>query len=391
MPNPRKTMASPERRCAGEQSRRVLDLFAGAGGWEEGLRKLGLSVLGIEIEPNACATARAAGHERLQADVAKLDPQQFASVWGVVASPPCQAYSTAGKGLGRADKPLVIACAHELAAGNDSRAAWREGCRDQRSLLTVEPLRYALALRPRWVALEQVPTALELWSIFAGLLAPYGYHTAVGILSAERYGVPQTRKRAFLIASLDGQPTLPAPTHRSYNPRRSEIPEQELSLAPWVSMAKALDWNSDNQAHSTIRSVKAPAPTALTRGSAKWVGERPATTVTCDPRVHPPGHKHCATDPPGRYEPRRGVNAVHVTVCQAAILQGFRADYPWRGTLTRQFEQVGNAVPPPLAMRVLEEATRPSTAAISQAAPARPGRARKRRSTLLRCDRERGV
>jgi DNA (cytosine-5)-methyltransferase 1 len=164
--------AAPRRsRGARRQSGRILDLFAGAGGWEEGLRMLGLSALGIETDPHACATAEAAGHERLQADVAELDPLQFEPVWGLVGSPPCQAYSAAGKGLGRADKPLLIACAHELAAGNDSRRAWREGCRDPRSLLTVEPLRYALALRPRWVALEQVPAVLELWAVFAGLLA----------------------------------------------------------------------------------------------------------------------------------------------------------------------------------------------------------------------------
>ena len=184
---------------------------------------LGMSALAIETDEWACATSRAAGHECLQADVAALDPASLGPVWGVIGSPPCQAYSSAGKGLGRQDKPLVIACAHELAAGNDSRQERLAQCRDSRSLLTVEPLRYVLALRPRWVALEQVPAVLELWSVFAELLAAHGYHTATGVLSAERYGVPQTRKRAFLIASLDGPvqsaaadaPLIqPAPTRR---------------------------------------------------------------------------------------------------------------------------------------------------------------------------------
>jgi DNA (cytosine-5)-methyltransferase 1 len=91
------------------------------------------------------------------------------------------------------DKPLVIACAHELAAGNDTRAARLAGCRDQRSLLTIEPLRFALSLRPQWMAFEQVPAVLELWSLFAQLLAAHGYHAATGVLRAECYGVPQTR------------------------------------------------------------------------------------------------------------------------------------------------------------------------------------------------------
>jgi DNA (cytosine-5)-methyltransferase 1 len=436
-----------------KQPGKILDLFAGAGGWEEALRMLGLSALGIETEPWACETARAAGHERLQADVAELDPLQFKGVWGLVGSPPCQAYSTAGKGLGRLDKPLLIACAHELAAGEDSRKAWREGCRDQRSLLTVEPLRYALALRPRWIALEQVPAVLELWSLFAGLLGACGYHATAGVLSAERYGVPQTRKRAFLIASLDGPVRLPEPTHRSYNPRKPGVPDDERDLLPWVSMAEALGWigggivQTNNQTHggrrprglirpvrapartldtssgswtidadtaastacgrlawrngnqsnaairgvgdpaptvhfgkranqvewvpscldgrqcrTRLRPVREPAPTMLAAGLSKgtpiWTRERPATTIACDRRVHPGGHKQNAADPPGRYQQRRGKNAARVTVCQAAVLQGFPVDYPWQGARSRQFAQVGNAVPPPLAHRVLEEAIR---------------------------------
>ncbi len=450
----KKRRASPRR-----QPGKILDLFAGAGGWEEGLRLLGLSALGIETEPWACETARAAGHERLQADVATLDPHEFSPVWGLVGSPPCQAYSTAGKGLGRADKPLVIACAHELAAGNDTRAVRLKECRDPRSLLTVEPLRFALALKPRWVALEQVPAVLELWTLLAGLLSAHGYESAVGVLSAERYGVPQTRKRAFLVASLDGPVSLPDPTHRSYNARRKETPEDEQALLPWVSMAEALGWTpseevgfprrndtpskrdtgtyrkrdrrpacnpaptltaktrswtrkpcvqirrsgeritegfdptsapaqavttrvnrwqangvedgwawrNGNQRNAAVRAAEEPAPTvhfghALNQIEwvPAWTGRRPATTVACDRRVHPPGHKQNASDPPGRFEQRRGANAVRVTVCQAAVLQGFPADYPWQGTRTRQFEQVGNAVPPPLAYRVLEQAIRPS-------------------------------
>jgi DNA (cytosine-5)-methyltransferase 1 len=551
-PKSRKTAASQNSRRSGarKQAGKILDLFAGAGGWAEGLRMIGLSALGIETDPYACETARAAGHECLHADVTQLDPRRFRPVWGVIGSAPCQAYSSAGKGLGREDKPLVIACAHELAAGNDTRAIRLKECQDPRSLLTVEPLRFALALKPRWVALEQVPAVLELWTIFAGLLSAHGYHTAAGVLSAERYGVPQTRKRAFLIASLDGPVSLPEPTHRSYNPRRKETPEDEAGLLPWVSMAEALGWitseevgfprrnstpsnqpakgetgayrkrdrrpacnpaptltartrswtrkpcvqirrsgeritegfdptgapaqavttrvnrwqahgvstadpagaptdagwtserpaptlvttrrskdgalvgrqlppgqgverggwawRNGNQAHASIRAsgepaptvhfghalnqvewvpcayetrqrgarprpISKPAPTILAAGLAKgtplWAGKRPATTVACDRRVHPPGHKENAGDPPGRYEQRRGANAVRVTVEQAAVLQGFPAGYPWQGTRTRQFTQVGNAVPPPLARRVLEQAIKPSR-------PARRARAR---------------
>lgn len=118
------------------------------------------------------------------------------------------------------------------------------------------------------------------------------------------------------------------------------------------------------QCGARLRPVSEPAPTMLASGLAKgvplWAAQRPATTVACDRRVHPPGHKQNAADPPGRYEQRRGANAVRVTTTQAAVLQGFDPRYPWRGPRTRQFEQIGNAVPPPLALAVLAEAIKPS-------------------------------
>jgi hypothetical protein len=57
MPESRKTKAPPMSRRAStrKQAGKILDLFAGAGGWAEGLRMLGLNALGIETDPWACA------------------------------------------------------------------------------------------------------------------------------------------------------------------------------------------------------------------------------------------------------------------------------------------------------------------------------------------------
>ena len=47
----------------------------------------------------------------------------------------------------------------------------------------------------------------------------------------------------------------------------------------------------------------------------------------------------------------------HITVEEASVLQTFPPDYPWQGTKTQKFLQVGNAVPPLLALHVLSAAT----------------------------------
>ncbi len=443
----------------------IVDLFSGAGGWHEGLRLLGLDAMGVEWNPDACATARAAGHEVLQADIAELDPLAYPCT-GLIASPPCQAWSMAGKGGGQRDKALVVECLRDLAEGRDTREALAAQCEDPRSMLVVEPLRWALALRPEWVALEQVPPVLELWRMVAEVLRAEGYSVWTGILSSEQYGVPQTRKRAILMASRTRTVQPPAPTHQAYVKGEPQRHEHGLfgELLPWVSMAEALgacegpspspspsvtggggaaggvevfasksararargavaaEWVSNAQENATRRPVTDPAPTItaghdlaervwlragtnandvsrpegepamtlrfgermndvswvheppaptivagrrsdigglvgrqLAPGEGRNVGGRnwqaefpdadqPATTIAGDPRVPPRGHHE-----------RQMQDAVRVTVQEAAVLQSFRADYPWQGSRTAQFLAIGNAVPPLLARAILAE------------------------------------
>jgi DNA (cytosine-5)-methyltransferase 1 len=440
---------------------RAVDLFSGPGGWDEGLAPLGLRLLGIEWDAAACATREAAGHETRQADVAALEPLEFAPCDLLIGSPPCQAFSTAGKGLGLKDVPQIHATADALAAGRDVRAELQPRLADARSLLVVEPLRWALALMPRLVACEQVPAVLPLWERFAEILRTRGYWTWTGLLTAEQYAVPQTRERAFLMASLAGPVQPPAPTHQRYIAARKELEhetlfdagERERSVArgeehllPWISMAEALGWQegsaeyrlapvmtskartaswiyrNGNQERSAERTldqpaptvhfghalndvswtlptnrdqqpdgsrqtrptsdpvpsltaksggqwyVERPAPTIVTTRRSKdgllvgrqmaegegenvggWGYERPATTIAGDSRVFQPG---------GHHEPgKQSQNAVRVTLEEASILQGFRPDCPWQGSRTKCFEQVGNAVPPPLARAVIAALT----------------------------------
>lgn len=390
----------------------IVDLFAGPGGWSEGLRALGLADVGVEWDAAACATRHAAGHATVRADVESYPAEPFAGkTWGLIASPPCPDFSAAGSRAG--------------IAGPSGR------------LIRQVP-RWVEALRPEWVACEQVPGALPYWKLYAHQFAGLGYSTWAGVLCAADYGVPQTRDRAFLLASRV-RVAPPEPTH-------AKTPGDSLfgRLEPWVSMADALGWGLNRrpantlttrangggaigsvldggsgarrmlareraagawvvdrrtnskaagggmeprpaptltgksggqwvfrngaQANATVRTLDEPAPTVLAsadNGDSKWFYQRPATTLQGDPRVWPPGHKVNASDRERlgedeaneRYGDRAGTEAIKLTTTEALILQSFRPDYPLQGTRTKQFEQVGNAVPPLLAAHVLSAVT----------------------------------
>lgn len=235
---------------------KVVALFAGPGGSCLGAHANGIQPLGIEWDEQACATRIAAGLPTRQADVAALDPMDFGPITGLIATPPCQAFSMAGKGVGRDHVPAIVDCLRDLAQGVDSRAKHNATCADDRAMLVVEPLRWALALRPRWIALEQVPPVLPIWDVMADHLRELGYSVWTGVLSAEQYGVPQTRRRAFLIASLDGTVQPPEPTHQAYVPGEpaQATPASLLGpgLLPWVSMAEALGWGLTARPCSTV-------------------------------------------------------------------------------------------------------------------------------------------
>jgi DNA (cytosine-5)-methyltransferase 1 len=93
----------------------------------------------------------------------------------------------------------------------------------------------------------------------------------------------------------------------------------------------------------------------------EWTGRRPATTVLSTPRISAPSARD--RDPswrPGEKWPPQFKNAVRISVEEAATLQGFRPGYPWQGSRTRCFLQIGNAVCPPLAELVVAAAARHS-------------------------------
>ncbi|HWL41511.1 MAG TPA: DNA cytosine methyltransferase [Ilumatobacter sp.] len=367
----------------------ILDLFAGPGGWSEGLRILGLHDIGIEWDAAACATRAAAGHLTIRADLTAYPVEPFRGrVTGLIASPPCTAFSVAGLGEGREHLPALVTAMY--------RGDWH-ALRDQCPLPVWAPLdvgRWIEGTEPGWIALEQVPPCLPLWCALAEWLRPRGYHTWTGILNAANYGVPQTRRRAFLLAHRHQPAAPPTPTHA-----RRPQPTLFETRQPWVTMADALGWDGalrhtrgtgmterhgprpdrdttepamtlgskarswelnrrQNAGSKPIRNVPdhepAPTLTAAADAKAQWIWERPATTVVASFRpdvIGAPVHHGPGASRVGHPD------SVRITPREALILQSFPPDYPVQGSRSKAFEQIGNAVPPLLATHVLAALT----------------------------------
>jgi DNA (cytosine-5)-methyltransferase 1 len=356
----------------------IIDLFSGAGGWDTGAAACGIhDIIGIEMNEVAGRTAAAAGHFSLRADVATTDPLDFSGARGLIASPPCQGFSTAGSGRGVGDLPEIIKAVGEIGMGLDPREHLREVCDDERSALVVEPIRWAVALRPEWIAFEQVPSVLPVWEACARVLVNHGYSTWVGKIHTEQFGIPQTRTRTVLMASRTRLVTPPVPTHSKYYPGNPT--KLDPGVPSWVSMADVLPgWTISNRPSPTVcgnhgsyakggkQAIVIARDLLVMQAGPPWLRSNYGTGGDTDKRgmrsVNQPSptvtskfdRNKWIDDESGELSRE---NAVTVTIPEAAAIQTFPPDYPWHGNKGQIYLQIGNAVPPLMSTVILSALT----------------------------------
>lgn len=172
---------------------RVLDLFAGGGGSSYGARAAGCDVVGgVDAWDIASKNYRAnfgqdrGFNYRMEGDAVRPEVLALGQIDLLLASPECTSHTCA-----RGSKPKC----------DDSRmTAW-------------QVLHHARALNPRWIIVENV-VQMRTWDRYrewTGELEALGYEHKAVTLNASEYGVPQSRRRMFVVCSRDTGFTFDAP------------------------------------------------------------------------------------------------------------------------------------------------------------------------------------
>ncbi|MBS3069725.1 DNA cytosine methyltransferase, partial [Candidatus Micrarchaeota archaeon] len=326
-----------------------VDLFCGAGGLSKGLEMAGMTcTLGVDFDKPATRTFKS-NHPNsaiFDDDITKLTDSKLKELVGnkkirlVCGGPPCQGMSTVGKG----------------------------DPKDPRNFLFKEFVRIVGILKPDYVLLENVTGMVgrKNQSIVDGITREFkslGYGLAARVLTASHYGVPERRRRTVFMGNRLGYATKwPVQTHDGVQPVKTVgdaignlasddgeifnhdvesariMDETDLARIKHIPEGCGIRYEEDEEAY---------LPKALKMGvDWKKMDEgrfRQTKYQRLDRKAASP------TIMTGRYSYYHPVEPRFITVREAAAVQSFPNDFVFEGTISQQWRQVGNAVPPLMA------------------------------------------
>lgn len=376
-----------------KKSPTVLDIFCGAGGMSLGFQNAGCEILGgIDKNPHAIRTHhRNFPNCKLMCDAKSIEFITDLSKLGLepgeidilIGGPPCQVFSVVGKGKMKS-----------LGKNIES---------DARNFLYKEFIRVVQYYKPLFFVIENVNSLLNHW-IFPTITKDLqkglnrkrkdypGYNLSHQILTASDYGVPQIRKRLFIVGRRkDTNLTFEFPDVNTSSPvsvgeaigdlpelKPISLPLKRKSTAPkQIDVPKAYHFSPKSEYQKLMRTQSCDTvmnhmcrshndkdlhifsimpqggiykniPDELKRYSERsfedkykrldW--DKPSWTLTahmqkdCLAYIHP-------------------TQTRSISVREAARLQSFPDHFVFDAPMTKMFELVGNSVPPLLAEMIV--------------------------------------
>jgi len=289
----------------------VLSLFAGAGGFDLGFSSTGHNIVcANEIMEHAADTYRInhPGTPFVFGDVLKSIHEIRRKVNNeridiVIGGPPCQDFSTAGMQV----------------AG-------------ERADLSISYIRIALSYQPRWIIMENVPAiryaGKKHLADIKDILRHAGYDYTEIILNADQFGVPQHRRRFFLIA-YRGTLLVPVLKHLIFQQR-----EPKISVRDYFKRVNHF-FPSDYFFYCATGYKKNRILFSMDKQSPTIIGTT-SHSLKSYQRSHVINFKNLD-------------QLIEITNRDCAVIQTFPKSYKFVGSNVNQRKQIGNAVPPKLS------------------------------------------
>ena len=351
---------------------KVASTFSGAGGSCTGYRMAGYRVVWAnEFVPAAQASYRANMSEHCHLDgrdIHVVQPAEILAATGLQVgeldlfdgSPPCQAFSTAGKrekGWGKAK-------------------AYEHGASQKNETLFAEYIRLLRGLQPKTFVAENVSglvkgTAKGYFLEILRDLKASGYRVTCRVLDAQWLGVPQMRQRTIFVGvreDLGIDPVHPKPLPYRYSVREA---------LPWITTAwqdtkgTFRQWSGGETKPSCsvtsqgVGQLYVEAETDISRYAigAEWdklkQGEQSSKYFSCvkvDPKM-PCNTIMASHGQSSIAQPLHPTEKRKFTIAELKRICAFPDDFILTGSYAQQWERLGNSVPP-LMMRAIAETIR---------------------------------
>lgn len=295
---------------------KAIDLFSGAGGTSTGAALAGLDVVVALNHWPVAVESHALNHPRVHhvcQDIATVDPSSMPAHDVMLASPSC--------------------VGHTRARGKEQ--SHHDACRATAD----DVLRFAEANTPRLVIVENVPEMMQ-WARYRSWRMGWsdlGYRVSEQVIDAADAGVPQNRRRLFVVASRTRRPiAIPQPSE----PHVTARAVLDLDAGPWADTA---GWCAKTQGRLVNARAQHGAEFLVPYYGSETGGrslDRPIGTLT-------------TVD---RYALVRGDRGRMLTVAEALRLSSFPDGYALAGNRRDGVKMVGNSVPPQLAGYVIRRA-----------------------------------
>ena len=314
----------------------IVSLFSGAGGLDLGFENAGFkTVWANEFDKTIWATyQRNFPHVSLdKRSITEISSEEIPDCDGIIGGPPCQSWSEAGAG---------------------------RGIHDSRGKLFNDYIRLLEKKQPKFFVVENVAGILHSKHALAfnGFIRQFekaGYHVSWKLLDAHDFGVPENRKRVFIVGlRKDLEAAFNFPEPQSYKPVLKDAIGDLDEAVPARSQNKT---NGDDLKVPNHEYMNGGFSSIFMSRNRVRSWDEPSFTIQAGGRhapIHPKAPKMKFVSQNVRvFEPGRESDYRRLSVRECARIQTFPDDFIFAyDDVATGYKMIGNAVPVNLAFEI---------------------------------------